>query len=59
MTSNSPELPDQPNYRLDPWVEEYDETMMLCPTCDGLGCDNWDDEELCWRCYGEGMIPRS
>lgn len=52
MGSNLP-----PDYEEENWYHEpEDDDWVICPVCDGLGCDNWDEEELCWRCMGEGEI---
>jgi DnaJ-class molecular chaperone len=53
MTSNSPEVSSDENWYHAP----EDDTMRVCPQCDGLGCDNWDEEKFCERCMGEGEIP--
>jgi hypothetical protein len=52
MTSNIPADYNEQDWYHEPEDDEY----MICPTCDGLGTDNWDDEKLCWRCMGEGEI---
>lgn len=37
---------------------EKDDEWDMCSVCDGLGTDKWDDDDLCWSCMGEGMVPK-
>lgn len=54
MTSN---LPDDYDEQI--WYHEpEDDDWVICPVCDGLGTDNWDEEQLCERCMGQGEILR-
>lgn len=46
---SSPELPELPDWRLDPPQER----KFKCPTCEGHGFAN---SEACYRCDGSGEV---
>lgn len=57
QSSNSPEASDELEYYDDDYLFVVDEGWQICPVCDGLGCDNWDDQKICMKCMGEGELP--
>jgi hypothetical protein len=62
MISNSPDDYDEQNWYTDGgawYAEPEDDEWMICPVCDGLGTDNWDEEKLCQRCMGQGEVLTS